>query len=155
MRLDGRCHCGYLSFEAENDPQNVSICHCTDCQTGTGSAFRVSVRTPGKSFKMLSGEPTRYVKTTAETGNPRVQAFCPKCGTPIYSTSPGGNPDSYMVRVGTLNQRDQLTAKQQNWFRSARPLGYGTRLDSARREGPCMSPIENMHWIGRRAGCDS
>jgi hypothetical protein len=69
---------------------------------------------------MVSGEPPRYVKTTAESGNPRVQAFCPKCGSPIYSTAPGDNPDSYMVRVGTLRQRDQLTPRQQNWFRSAR-----------------------------------
>jgi hypothetical protein len=57
MRIDGRCHCGYLSFEAEADPELVSICHCTDCQTGSGSAFRVSIRAPGKTFKMLSGEP--------------------------------------------------------------------------------------------------
>ncbi len=119
MRLNGRCHCGYLSFEAEADPQNVSICHCTDCQSGTGSAFRVSIRVPGKTFKMLSGEPTLYVKTTAESGHPRVQAFCPKCGSPLYSTAPGANPDSYMVRVGVLNERDQLIPKEQNWFRSA------------------------------------
>jgi len=26
-----------------------------------------------------------------------------------------------MLRVGTLRQRDQLTPKQQNWFRSACP----------------------------------
>jgi hypothetical protein len=61
------------------------------------------------------------VKTTADSGNPRVQAFCPKCGSPIYSTSPGeGKQASYMVRVGILKQRDQLPPKRQNWFRSAR-----------------------------------
>ena len=128
MRLDGRCHCGYLSFEAEGDPQNVSICHCTDCQTGTGSAFRVSIRTPGSSFKMLGGEPTRFVKTTAESGNPRVQAFCPLCGTPIYSTAPGDNPAEYVVRVGVLRQRDQLRPRQQSWFRSAR--SWVTHMDA-------------------------
>ncbi len=106
MKIDGRCHCGYLSFEAEADPQNVSICHCTDCQGGSGTAFRTSIRAPGASFKMLSGEPTRYLKTTAESGNHRVQAFCPICGTPIYSTAPGDNPDAYMIRTGTLRQRD-------------------------------------------------
>lgn len=121
MRIDGACHCGAISVEGEADPDETVICHCTDCQTGTGSAFRVSIRTPGSRFKMLGGEPTRYVKTTAESGNPRVQAFCPQCGTPIYSTAPGDNPDSYMVRVGTLRQRGELTPKQQNWFRSARP----------------------------------
>jgi len=120
MRVDGGCHCGYLSFEAEADPAQVAICHCTDCQTSTGTAFRVNVPVPGASFKMLSGEPTRYVKTTAQSGNPRVQAFCPQCGTPIYSTSPGDNPASYMLRVGTLRQRDQLAPKHQFWFRSSR-----------------------------------
>ena len=61
------------------------------------------------------------MKTTADSGNPRVQAFCPKCGSPIYSTTPGeGQQASYMVRVGILEQRDQLAPKKQNWFRSAR-----------------------------------
>jgi hypothetical protein len=27
-------------IEAEADPEETQICHCTDCQTGTGSAFR-------------------------------------------------------------------------------------------------------------------
>ena len=131
MRLNGGCHCGYPTFEAEADPQKVSICHCTDCQAGSGSAFRVSIRAPGNSFKLLTGEPTLYIKTTADSGNHRVQAFCPICGTPIYSTSPGDNPDSYMLRTGTLRQRDQLTPKQQNWFRSARP--WVTELGSIPR----------------------
>jgi hypothetical protein len=121
MKISGACHCGYITVEGEADPEKVSICHCTDCQTGTGSAFRVSIPIPGASFNM-TGVPTAYVKTTADSGNPRVQAFCPKCGSPIYSTTPGeGKQASYMVRVGILAQRDQLAPKRQNWFRSARP----------------------------------
>ena len=120
MKIEGACHCGTIRIEGEADPDKTQICHCTDCQTGTGSAFRISIPVPGTSFKM-TGQPTTYVKTTADSGRPRVQAFCPKCGSPIYSTAPGDNPDSYMVRVGTLQQRDQLMPKQQNWYRSARP----------------------------------
>jgi hypothetical protein len=132
MRLDGSCHCGYITFEAEADPDKTTICHCTDCQTSTGTAFRTNIPVPGNSFRMLSGEPTIYVKTTAESGNPRAQAFCPKCGSPIYSTTPGDGPKpSYMVRVGVLRQRDQLVPKLQNWWRSARP--WVTGLDSIRR----------------------
>ena len=117
---------------------------------------------------MLSGKPTRYLKTTAESGNPRVQAFCPNCGTPIYSTAPGDNPDAYMIRIGTLRQRDQLIPRQQNWFRSARPWvtelasiprnEKGRRASRARlcrRDQPRMSPIENMRLIGRRVRWDS
>jgi hypothetical protein len=68
----------------------------------------------------MTGQPANYVKMTAESGRPRVQAFCPKCGSPIYSTTPGeGKQASYMVRVGILHQRDQLAPRRQNWFRSA------------------------------------
>lgn len=121
MRIDGRCACGTITIEGEADPADTSICHCTDCQTGTGSAFRVSVLVRGASFKM-SGTPTSYLKLTADSGKPRVQAFCPRCGSPIYSTTPGeGQQDAYRVRVGILRQRKEFVPKRQNWFRSALP----------------------------------
>ena len=122
MKLHGSCHCGFITFEADGDPGKVSLCHCTDCQASTGSAFRTNIRVPGEDFKMLSGTPTIYIKTTADSGNPRAQAFCPRCGSPIYSTTPGDGPQaSYMVRVGTLRERGQLMPKMQNWTRSALP----------------------------------
>lgn len=119
MKVDGHCLCGFITVEAEVDPERVTICHCTDCQTATGTAFRVSIPAPGATFT-LTGEPAIHVKT-AESGNKRAQAFCPKCGSPIYSTTPGDGPQaSYMLRVGILRQRDQLTPRRQIWFRSAR-----------------------------------
>src|SRR5947209_7456476 len=121
MRIDGSCHCGYITIEGEADPQKATICHCTDCQQRTGSAFGVSVPVAGATFKM-KGTPTTYLKTTAESGNPRLQAFCPRCGSSIYSTSPGeGQQASYMVRVGILRQRKEFEPRRQNWFRSALP----------------------------------
>ena len=125
MKIDGSCHCGFITIEGEADPDKTQICHCTDCQTGTGSAFRVSIPVPGTTLKM-TGQPALYLKTTSESGRPRVQAFCPKCGSPIYSTTPGdGVQPSYTVRVGILRQRDQLVPRRQNWFRSARPWVTG------------------------------
>jgi hypothetical protein len=121
MRIDGACHCGAITVEGEADAEKVVICHCTDCQTGTGSAFRVSVPVPGATFK-ITGRLSVYLKTTADSGNPRAQAFCPQCGSPIYSTTPGdGAQQWYIVRVGILRQRDRLVPRQQIWCRSARP----------------------------------
>jgi hypothetical protein len=120
MRIDGGCSCGAIKIEGEADPEKVQICHCTDCQTSTGTAFRVSIPVPGTTFK-LTGQPNYYLKTTADSGKPRLQAFCGSCASPIYSTTPGeGVQPSYMVRVGILRQRDQLVPRRQNWFRSAR-----------------------------------
>jgi len=56
-------------------------------------------------------------------------AFCGKCGSPIYSTTLGdGVQPTYMLRVGILRQRDQLTPQRQQWWRSARP--WVTTLDA-------------------------
>ena len=102
-------------------------CHRTDCQTATGTAFRVSIPVHGASLK-VTGEPAIYVKTTAESGKPRVQAFCGKCGSPIYSTTLGGGVQpSYTLRVGILRQRDQLAAAAANLVALGAPVGDGTR----------------------------
>jgi hypothetical protein len=120
MKVDGACHCGSIAIEGEADPAKVAICHCIDCQTSTGSAFRVSVPVPGASFK-ITGRPTTYVKTTAESGTHRLHAFCSTCGTPVYATSMGdGVQPVYSLRVGMLRQRDQLPPQKQIWWRSSR-----------------------------------
>jgi len=118
MKIDGRCHCGKISYEAEIDPEKVGICHCTDCQTLSGSAFRIGALAREGTFRILSGEPKIYVKT-AESGARRAQAFCPDCGTAIYATDVGDGPKIYRVRIATARQRDQLAPKTQGWFRSA------------------------------------
>ena len=131
MKIEGACSCGSIRIEGEADPATTSICHCADCQTGTGTAFRISIPVKGDSFK-VTGEPTIYIKTTADSGNPRAQAFCGKCGSPLYSTTPGEGPQAmYIVRVGILKQRDQLEPKRQIWWRSARP--WVTGLDAIRK----------------------
>lgn len=118
MKIDGGCHCGAITFEAEVDPEKVAACHCSDCQTMSGAPFRTVVMVPEADFTLKSGELKTYVKT-AESGNPRAQVFCPECGTHIYATSVGDGPKILGIRVGTIHQRDQLPPKRQVWTRSA------------------------------------
>ena len=99
MKIDGRCHCGYVTFEAEADPERTTICNCTDCQIMSGAPLRGVIITDPGTFVLLSGKPTEYRKT-ADSGNVRVQAFCPHCGTAIYATSTGDEPKAYNVRLG-------------------------------------------------------
>jgi hypothetical protein len=130
LRIDGGCHCGFVTYEAEVDPERVEICHCADCQTLSGSAFRTVVPVNTESFRLLSGQPKAYVKT-AESGRKRIQAFCPECGTPIYSAAAGGASEFVAIRVGTIRQRDQLPPKTQYWWRSAQ--AWVTELGSMRQ----------------------
>lgn len=74
MHIDGGCHCGNITYEAEINPEAVSICHWSDWQTLTGAAYRVNVRVRKADFKLRGGKPKLYVKT-AESGDERAQAF--------------------------------------------------------------------------------
>ena len=118
MKIDGGCFCGNITFEAVIDPEKVMICHCTDCQNITGSAFRVNVPVAKEHITFRGGQPKTMVKT-AESGNKRAQAFCPECGSPLYGAAPVADPPSFLLRVGAIRQRAQLRPKVQTWSRSA------------------------------------
>ena len=132
MKIDGGCHCGSIRFEAEVDPATVVICHCTDCQTFSGSAFRTVVLTKPGTFALLSGAPKVYVKT-AESGTSRQQTFCPTCGTPIYSAPVTGDTKVVVLRVGAIRQRDQLVPREQYWFRSSQ--AWLPNLSTIKKQG--------------------
>jgi hypothetical protein len=117
MRIDGSCHCGYVTFEAEADPETTTICNCTDCQKMSGAPLRAVITTRPGTFLLLSGKPTEYRKTS-ESGVVRPQAFCPRCGTAIYSTTVGDDPKAYNVRLGVLRQRNELVPRRQVFVRS-------------------------------------
>jgi hypothetical protein len=120
MKVEGGCHCGKIAYEAEVDPAAMGICHCTDCQTLTGTAYRMAIAAPAATFVLKRGQPKIYVKT-AESGRKRAQAFCPECGAPIYAAAVENTP-TYNLRAGTIKQRAQLgQPKWQIWCRSALP----------------------------------
>lgn len=117
MKITGGCHCGAISYEADVDENSAVICHCTDCQILSGSAFRVVVPAKPGGFRLLTGEPKIYIKT-AESGRKRAQAFCANCGTPVYSAD-ATNSKQFGIRVGTAQQRADLPPQTQIWCRSA------------------------------------
>ena len=61
MKIDGVCHCGQVTYEAEIDSESVILCHCSDCQALSGAAYRTVAFTvegvfdcsPGLSRPML------------------------------------------------------------------------------------------------------
>ena len=120
MRVAGACHCGKIAFEAEVEPGTVGVCHCADCQKLTGSAFRANISAPAPGFRLVRGSPRVYIKT-ADSGARRAHAFCADCGTPIYAAAETA-PDAYSLRIGTLDQRQDLGApRRQIWTKRALP----------------------------------
>ena len=40
MQIDGPCHGGLVSFNAEVHRSQVVACHCTNCKVSSGAPFR-------------------------------------------------------------------------------------------------------------------
>src|SRR5882762_9520904 len=118
MKIDGQCHCGHVTYEAEIDPELVSICHCTDCQMLTGSAFRVTAPTAAANVRLTGNPPKLYTKT-GDNGRKRLQYFCPECGSPLFTTGEGEDAEEWGIRWGGIRQRRELAPKRRIWCRSA------------------------------------
>jgi hypothetical protein len=117
---DGGCQCGALRYRVEGEPVAVGICHCTQCQKQSGSAFGMSCIVQKEAFRLLSGSPKTFTRTS-DSGRPVVCAFCPDCGTRIYhetrwldgvlNIKPGTFDDTSFLRP----QAQIWTAKKQGW----------------------------------------
>jgi hypothetical protein len=118
LPVTGRCHCGTVQLRALVDPSRVFVCHCSDCQVLTGSAYRVVVPALAGSCE-LTGPVTEYARR-ADSGAVRLQVFCPSCGTPVLAKSADGQGLA-TLRVGVLDQRAELLPVAQLWQRSALP----------------------------------
>lgn len=119
MEIDGSCHCGKITYRAKIDPDEVYLCHCTDCQSISGSPFRWAAPVAESNFELLSGQPKTYVKRISEGGVESHQVFCPDCASPLYATNTGLGAKVFNLRLGTAEQRSLLKPNAQYWHRSA------------------------------------
>ena len=118
MRITGGCFCKKIRYTATIDPKTVTICHCTDCQINSGTAYGVVVGVINEEFILEDGKLT-YFEKIADSGARRSLAFCSTCGTRIYAKPADGKPGRFGIRVGTVDQRESLIPRQQTFFNSA------------------------------------
>ena len=125
MNIDGQCHCGSVTYQADIDPERVSICHCTDCQVLTGSPYRVTAICSADRIRITGKVPKVYAKT-GDNGSTRFQLLCPVCGWPLFTSGDGG-PNDWGIRWGSILQRDRLEPRRQIWCQSAVPWINGLK----------------------------
>lgn len=115
----GGCACGAIRYQLLGDPLELHVCHCSDCQRVSGSAFVLSMVTARDSVELLSGDPTVCEFETPE-GIHRKELRCPDCGSRLWS-EPNGLPSLVTLRPGTLDDHDWLHPIAHIWTKSAQP----------------------------------
>ena len=151
MHIDGQCHCGGVTYQAEIDPERVSICHCTDCQTLTGSPYRVTVICSGEQIRMTGKPPRTYAKV-GDNGRIRVQHFCPDCGSPLFTSGEGDASDDWGIRWGSIRQRGKLSAEAADLVPLGRAMDQRRfRRCPASRPSDVSTPVRAAHGLRGRA----
>ena len=117
-QIAGGCLCGKVRYSASGDPAFVGVCHCTDCQRFTGSAFAAVVGVP-KGALTVQGELAAYSKA-GDTGKSIYRRFCPRCGSSVLDEA-DALPDIVMVGVGTLDDASWVKPGMQIYCDSAQP----------------------------------
>jgi hypothetical protein len=72
-----------VRYRLEGEPLGLGVCHCTECQKQSGSAFGMSLVVPEDAFRLLSGE-LKSFSVVCDSGRTKQCAFCPECGTRIH-----------------------------------------------------------------------
>ena len=80
----GSCLCGDIRFNVPATPVLQVLCHCTDCQTISGSASYCAYIVPLDSVVLQQGEPEHY-DVIADSGRRNSRRFCGNCGSRLWA----------------------------------------------------------------------
>ncbi|MDD9943087.1 MAG: GFA family protein [Myxococcales bacterium] len=114
----GGCQCGAVRYRIVGEPFILVICHCTQCQRQSGSAFGMSLIVRNEQLE-VTGKLKTFARPS-ELGQEVVCAFCPECGTRIHHR-PKKAPDTTNVKAGTLDDTTCLEPQLQVWTRDKQP----------------------------------
>src|SRR6516165_4308162 len=81
MKIEGGCLCGKVRYSADAEPTFVGICHCKNCQKGTGTAFSVVVALPTPALTVQGT--LQKLTGRGDSGKATYRRFCPACGSAI------------------------------------------------------------------------
>jgi hypothetical protein len=118
--LDGGCACGDVRYRLTGAPMFVHCCHCTSCQTETGSAFVINALIEAERVETLRGAATP-VMTPSESGRGQQIWRCPACHVALWSNYGGSADILRFVRAGTLDHPAALPPDVHIYTRSKLP----------------------------------
>lgn len=143
---EGGCTCGAVRYRLSGAPMFVHCCHCTSCQTETGSAFVLNALIESDRVEALAGalEP---VMTPSESGRGQQIWRCPECRVALWSNYGGAADILRFVRIGTLDEPGALPPDVHIYTRSKLPwvtLPEGTPAFEAYYDSKALWPAASL-----------
>jgi len=112
----GGCECKSVRYKFSGKPLTCYACHCTDCQTSSGSAFGLSMIVNDKDIEVVQG---KVAKKTLDYNGIKVQRHhCAQCGTPFWFSA-DEYPNIVALKPGTFDDTSWFRPIAHIWVRSA------------------------------------
>ena len=118
-KVVGGCLCSAIRYSVAAEPLAAAACHCRDCQYVSGGAEANVLIVPTAALQVEGAVPTRHVSTAA-SGGTVWRAFCPTCGTPLFSGN-AARPEFTAIKAGSLDDPAAFRRKLHVWTASAPP----------------------------------
>jgi hypothetical protein len=118
MKIEGGCLRAKVRYSADAEPSFVGVCHCTNCQKGSGSAFNIVVALPKPSLS-VAGALTTF-EGRGDSGKATYRRFCPVCGSPVIDEAEI-MPNVVMIMAGTLDDPNWVGPAVEIFCDSAQP----------------------------------
>ena len=115
MTIEGGCICGAVRYHIEEETPPCYACHCTDCQSQSGSGWALQMPVPAAKFHVDG--PLTSGERTLPSGAVGTVHCCALCLVRLYSTN-SARPGIVIVRAGTLDDRASLVPAAHMWTRS-------------------------------------
>lgn len=98
----GGCACGAIRYATKHAPVFQNHCQCRDCQRRSGTGHGSYLTFPARAEMAITGEATHW-EVAGDSGNVKVHAFCPVCGTPVFLRF-AAMPELIAVHAGSLDE---------------------------------------------------
>ena len=117
MTQTGGCQCGHVRYRIEGEPIELVVCHCTECQRQSGSAFGLSLALRADQFHLEAGTLKSFT-VECDSGRNKTCTFCPDYGTRIYHQT---RPSGMSIKAGTLDDTSKLEPVAHYWTKRKQP----------------------------------
>ena len=135
-RLEGRCLCGSVRFEARAPFRPLIACHCRQCARWTGHLVMATSVQAGH-FRFLAGEGmVRWFRASEHA----ARGFCDTCGSTLFWRPDEG--DRISILAGSLEPPTGLVLAEHIFVADKSDYyGIGDRAPQHAGAGPLESPI--------------
>ena len=119
--FQGGCLCGDVRYQCSAEPMMSGHCQCNDCRRASGTGHSSHLAVPMNAVSILGA--VKVYDRKADSGNVVGRAFCPSCGSPVYSVN-SGMPGLMFLRASSLDDLEVFKPQVVVYTKRAAPWDH-------------------------------